>query len=208
MWGSGKPCLQWPRWSSGLWRHRGEWEESSQLLPSEELTLASSKICSKESHGIRPWRKEGPRKQVSIYGSPPQNNKKKSLQRVEARTGRAGRNTEALSEHSRVKWGKLKPKWNFICSEMSKTTRRATVSTLLTKIPEKMWTHWPQHRGHGDTGHKKEWGLECLVLLQPLVAESTFRIPGPWEKGERVDQGRCTLGGKDQVREYLCKLSI
>lgn len=50
----------------------------TQQLPSEELTLASSKICSEEFRGIRAWRKKG-------------------------RTGRAGRNTEALSEHSILK---------------------------------------------------------------------------------------------------------
>lgn len=76
-------CLQWPWWSWGLGKHKEEWEESSQPLPSEELTLASSMICSKESHGIRPWRKKDPRKPVNIYGSPPhkKNKQKKAYKR-------------------------------------------------------------------------------------------------------------------------------
>lgn len=156
-------CLQWPWWGWGLWRHREEREESSQPLPSEELTLASSKICSEESRGIRSWRKKDPRLKVNIYGSHPHKDKKKSQQKVEARTGRAGRNTEALSEYSRVKWRKPKPKQNFSCPGMSNTTRRAAISTLLTKRPGKI--HWPQDREHGDTGHKKEWGFESLFYL-------------------------------------------
>lgn len=37
------------------------------------------------------------------------------------------------SEHSRVKWGKPKPKLHFRCPGIPKTTRRATIRTLLTK---------------------------------------------------------------------------
>ena len=147
--------MQW--WSSGHWGQGGGWKAGSQHWTSGEQTLASSNICSEESHGIRPWREAAPRKLVNIQGpSAPSSrvvhpndlkNARRPVQMNKWLLAKLRHKKEAYwgwkqvtwEEHgdsfraSRDKVRKAKAQMNWIWWGISKT-RRASISTQVTNV--------------------------------------------------------------------------
>lgn len=132
------------------------------------------------------------------------NSQKGSVQGMEARTGNLGRNAEKSWEHPGMKFGNLKSKWNWVWSGTSKMTRRASVSTEVTKgRPWKMWAHCWTTRGTSLHRTGKRLRYWKLSLSWSFLERLAFWNPGSWGPGEKLQQEHVSLGEGDQARAYL-----
>lgn len=76
-------------------------------------------------------------------------------------------------------------------------TRRASLSTqMINGRLEKAWAHCSTRWGTWYHSYGKGWDDECLLQLSIYYQDQLSGIPDTRDQEVRLEQGRCTLGGR------------